>query len=234
MREQVDNTQVRLRELFDPDLFPLPRADFALRAKELGTALSFYVRRAIRYGLLAQTAGDAALDIIEKLDQGYKLDIRLLGVVFERAGRGAHEDEEEPGFQVYRFGGDVAQELLTYAVGRHKDRRNESNRSTDSRTSLPLPEEVVAGTASELESFRAALSVQSLIRLPSSGPTPSVEATPSGGVVDIAQRSEPPHSDLSAQASGNTDFDETPKSMPVVLLARLIRQRAAERLASVA
>jgi DNA phosphorothioation-dependent restriction protein DptH len=112
MREQVDNTQVRLRELFDPDLFPLPRADFALRAKELGTALSFYVRRAIRYGLLAQTAGDAALDIIEKLDQGYKLDIRLLGVVFERAGRGAHEDEEEPGFQVYRFGGDVAQEFV--------------------------------------------------------------------------------------------------------------------------
>ena len=61
MREQTDNTEKRLRALFDPDLYPLPRADLALRAKELAGVLSFYIRRGVRYGLLAPPDGDSAL-----------------------------------------------------------------------------------------------------------------------------------------------------------------------------
>src|SRR6266403_1587149 len=37
MHQQAENTEHRLRELFDPDFFALPRADFQLQAKELGT-----------------------------------------------------------------------------------------------------------------------------------------------------------------------------------------------------
>jgi len=122
MHEQVENTHQRLRDLFDPDRFTQPRADFALRAKELATTLTFYTRRANRYGLLSTDACARALSVIDKLDSGYSLDVRLVGVVFEKTGKGAHEEEDEPGFRIYRFGGDMAQKLLSFAVGRRSQR----------------------------------------------------------------------------------------------------------------
>jgi DNA phosphorothioation-dependent restriction protein DptH len=82
----VETTEGRLRALFDPDMFAVPRADLPLRAKELAGVLSFYIRRAIRYGLLAPVEGDTALAIAERLDDGYRLDVQRLGIVFERLG----------------------------------------------------------------------------------------------------------------------------------------------------
>jgi hypothetical protein len=180
MHEQAENTQQRLRELFDPEFFALPRADFLLQAKELGTALAFYVRRAVRYGLLGKAGGDAALAIIEKLEEGYQLDTRLIGVVFERSGRGVHEDEEEPGFRVYRFGGDVAQRLLGYAVGRYSERSSRLSQSSDMRGSDAQPPSAAPPAEKELESFQAALSVRPLEQPPSS----EVQAMPN--IVDEA------------------------------------------------
>jgi DNA phosphorothioation-dependent restriction protein DptH len=122
MREQTDTTEARLRALFDPDLYSLPRADLALRAKELSGVLSFYVRRAVRYGLLAPPDGDAALAIVERLDDGYRLDVQHMGIVFERLGSGHHVDEDEPGFTVNRFGANKARKLFHIAMGRFDER----------------------------------------------------------------------------------------------------------------
>lgn len=122
MREQTDTTEARLRALFDPDLYSLPRADLALRAKELSGVLSFYVRRAVRYGLLAPPDGDAALAIVERLDDGYRLDVQHMGIVFERQGSGHHIDEDEPGFTVHRFGANKARKLFHIAMGRFDER----------------------------------------------------------------------------------------------------------------
>lgn len=122
MREQTDVTEARLRTLFDPELYALPRADMALRAKELAGALSFYIRRAVRYGLVAPAAGDAALGFVERIDDGYHLEVQSMGIVFERLGSGYHIDEDEPGFTVHRFGANKARKLYNLAVGRFDER----------------------------------------------------------------------------------------------------------------
>lgn len=122
MREQTDTTETRLRNLFDPGLYITPRADLALRSKELTGVLSFYIRRAVRYGLLPPAEGDVALAISESLDNGYQLDVQRMGIVFERLGSGYHIDEDEPGFTVHRFGGNKARKLFHIAMGRFDER----------------------------------------------------------------------------------------------------------------
>lgn len=138
MREQTDTTETRLRALFDPDLYSLPRADLALRAKELAGVLSFYIRRAVRYGLLPPVEGDASLAVAERLDDGYRLDVHRMGIVFERLGSGHHIDEDEPGFTVHRFGANKARKLFHIAMGRF-----------DERTSVRSDLESVTASASE-------------------------------------------------------------------------------------
>lgn len=190
MRTQTENTQKRLRELFAQDLFPQPRADELLRAKELASALTFYARRALRYELLSPAEGDRALSILENLDEGYELDIRCLGVVFEHKGSGLHVDEEEPGFPVYRFGGDKARQLLAHAAGRLAERTARvSDRTGGTFRPPPASAERVALAAAlddrELDSFRAALSVRTPI--PGMYPTRSV----AGGELSISDSHKP-------------------------------------------
>lgn len=115
MREQAEATVETLRRRFDPEFFPRPRADALFRAKELTTLLTFYVQRGERYGLFEPQAAAAALDFVQNLDAGYRLEIETLGVIFERQSSGSHLEEEEPGFPVYRFGLDAAQSLLSAA-----------------------------------------------------------------------------------------------------------------------
>lgn len=163
MREQTDTTEERLKALFDPELYALPRADRMLRAKELAGVLSFYIRRAVRYGLLLPAEGDAALSIAERLDDGYRLEVHRMGIVFERLGSGHHLDEDEPGFTVHRFGANKARKLFHAAMGRHNERASvrgdlESTASLNSeRGIVALVDE--AGDERLLEVLRANLSV---------------------------------------------------------------------------
>ncbi|MGE0403683.1 MAG: hypothetical protein AB7T06_43655, partial [Kofleriaceae bacterium] len=137
MRKQTENTADRLRTLFAHDLYPQPRADELLRAKELASALSFYVRRAARYELLSDDEAARAFRVIDQLDDGYHLDIRSLGVVYEHKGKGFHVDEEEPGFPIHRFGGDKASQLLAFAAGRLTERNARLSQRTRG-TSPPM------------------------------------------------------------------------------------------------
>lgn len=165
MRRQTEHTADRLRELFAQDLYPQRRADELFRAKELASALGFYVRRARRYELLSIEENQRALRIVENLDEGYQLDIRSVGVTFEHKGRGLHVDEEEPGFTVHRIGGDKARQLLAHAAGRLSertarisDRTGVAYRSTPpSPDRFALAEELKDG---ELQSIRRALSIR--------------------------------------------------------------------------
>lgn len=162
MRRQTESTAEQLRTLFAQDLYPQPRADGALRSKELASALSFYVRRARRYELLSPEDTERALSMLERLDEGYELDIRSLGVVFEHKGHGLHVDEEEPGFTVHRFGGDKARQLLADAAGRLIDRNSRlSERQGGSYrpppSSVDRSAEAAALRDDELTLFRNAL-----------------------------------------------------------------------------
>lgn len=164
MREQTDVTEARLRALFDPDLYAVPRADLAIRSKELAGVLSFYTRRAVRYGLLAPIDGEAALAVAERLDDGYRLDVQRMGIVFERLGSGHHIDEDEPGFTVHRFGANKARKLFHIAMGRF-DERTSVRSELDSSRSSPLEPGVGAlaespGEELLLEALRSNLVVE--------------------------------------------------------------------------
>lgn len=164
MREQTDMTASRLRTLFDSELYTLPRADLPLRAKELTGVLSFYIRRAVRYGLLAHAEGERALAMAEGLDEGYRLDIQSMGIVFERLGSGHHLDEDEAGFPIHRFGADKARRLFHAAMGRHDERASRrSDRDSSGPPSIDNAHSTFAEEAREqglVETLRSTLSVR--------------------------------------------------------------------------
>lgn len=170
MREQAENTEKRLRERFDLELYGAPRADAVLQSKELATLLAFYARRAHRYGLLGADAVSSALDFVQTLDSGYRLDVRSLGVVFERQGVGAHVDEEEIGFPVHRIGLDVADQLLVrardqFVASRSRTPEGERILADEGGNASPTPEQIVEERRSRppmrheamLDSFRSAV-----------------------------------------------------------------------------
>ena len=189
MREQTDTTETRLRALFDPDLYSLPRADLALRAKELAGVLAFYVRRAVRYRLLAPSDGDTALTIVERLDDGYRLDVQRMGIVFERRGSGHHIDEDEPGFTVHRFGANKARKLFHMAMGRYSERAStRSDRESDAPLSTERGIVVLAEAPGEdrlLDALRSAVSV------PLAGTTRTSPAVPRDAAENRADASAP-------------------------------------------
>jgi hypothetical protein len=187
MHEQIQTTENRLRALFDTERFALPRADLPLRAKELAGVLSFYIRRAVRYGLLAPIEGETALATAECLDDGYRLDVQRMGVVFERLGSGHHIDEDEPGLIVHRFGANKARKLFHVAMGRFDERssaRTERESTVSSRSErgiLALIEE-----PSEKRTLDALRS--SLVVARHSAPSHDAVSLGSGGRSRVAER----------------------------------------------
>lgn len=202
MNEQTDIAQSRLKALFDPDHFALPRADFLLRSKELAGALSFYIRRAVRYGLLPPAEGDTALAVAERLDEGYRLEMDGMGIVFERLGSGHHIDEDEPGFTVHRFGANKARKLFHAAMGRFDDRSSVRD-DMDSRSSARSEGGMVAlveapGEEESLNALRTSLAVTTSARgsyadtmRDTRGPSEVRETSPCYGVSGDATPSRP-------------------------------------------
>ncbi|MBY0276573.1 hypothetical protein K2Z84_14620 [Candidatus Binatia bacterium] len=159
MRAQTENTIAILSSLFDLHRFSTPRADAALRAKELSTALAFYVRRAQRYGLLGPAEAHAALDFVQDLDAGYQLHLSSLGVVFERVASGAHVDEDEPGYVVHRFGLDAANKLVEAACARFTqvESTSRSGVTITPEPTLPSTPPLPTDQGEEFDSFRDAI-----------------------------------------------------------------------------
>lgn len=162
MRDQTEVTEARLRALFDPELYAVPRADLAIRSKELAGVLSFYTRRAVRYGLLAPIDGEAALAVAERLDDGYRLDVQRMGIVFERLGSGHHIDEDEPDFTVHRFGANKARKLFHIAMGRFDERASTRSEVDSARSSPMEPGALAEGPGDEilLDALRSNLIVK--------------------------------------------------------------------------
>jgi DNA phosphorothioation-dependent restriction protein DptH len=201
MREQAENTILHLRSRFEVELNGAPRPDALLRTKELSTLLAFYARRAHRYGLMRGPVLEEALEFVHSLDEGYRLEMQPLGVVFERQGLGAHVDEEEIGFQVHRIGLDVANSLLGRArtvAASSADSALEHDPAAESVPSMsPVPAQPdrhVPPVASALESFRSAVS-QATVRDSASTNTRSSHvsaATPRSEVAPLSAVREVP------------------------------------------
>lgn len=173
MREQSESTLRRLRTLFDRDLYPKPRADAALRAKELSAVLSFYTRRARRYLLIGDDEAEAALRFVEDLDAGYTLDLSMRGVFFDQRSTGRHQDEEDLGYVVDRFGLDKANELLVRARAQHAARLAAMSERAGAASSPSVSSEP---REPWLESVRSAYGGRTMLAPRREEPTPSARA----------------------------------------------------------
>lgn len=202
MKQQTQSTEENLRQLFAPDLYPEPRADALLRSKELTSALSFYIQRAKRYSLLSEEEVQRAFRVLATLDDGYQLDMRSLGVLFEHKSLGTHVDEQEPGFVVHRFGGDRARQLLAHAAGRLVERMSRSSEHPGSTRPPPPPATGDMALAAELrdehiDSFREALSVRQGLKTPAAysvrSPKPLTVSEP---IVSVAKAPSPDEATL--------------------------------------
>ena len=208
MREQAETTEKRIRDLFDPHLYPTPRADLALRSKDLMTALSFYLQRAARYNLLSPGELPGALQFVDSLDSPYSLEISSLGVVFERQGIGAHIDEEEPGFTVHRFGLDVAQRLVRRACGKQDADSSSTDPGSGSpptgqRPSRPGPENsaadaIISSFGSTMEGLAPVKKAAAIdpamppVKIPPVAPRPSTQSLPEPPVIKEPKVAAPP------------------------------------------
>jgi DNA phosphorothioation-dependent restriction protein DptH len=226
MWRQAENTAKRLRDLFDQDLYPQPRADGLLRSKELATALRFYVRRGQRYELLSGTEAARAFRVIDSLDEGYRLDIRSLGVVFEHKGRGLHLDEEEPGFPVHRFGGDKAIQLFAHAAGRLSERNARISERTG-RTYHPQPQSadraVLASKLQdgELAPLRTALSVREVSYVNYAQHSADIQAS------HVREPATPPHV-AAATLPGDTGDASARGHVPIVPMQPAVSSAGSE------
>jgi len=221
MAEQTAVTETAFRRLFDPHLYQEERTDGLLRAKELGTALRFYLRRAMRYGLMADDVANEAMAFVEDLESGYRLQVRRLGVLFHLQAEGSHVDEEEPSFPVHRFGLDVARRLLETArrdfkAGAHP-REEDGPPSGPPAGPEPGPSNPTPG-GGELDSIRSAVSTGARQRLGGrragalgsiATPTPPPAAVESGSEREVESSSETPPPAIPPEApepAGNTAY----------------------------
>ena len=259
MREQAENTEKRLRERFDMELYGPPRVDAMLQSKELATLLAFYARRAHRYGLLTSGALTAALNFVQNLDAGYSLELRSLGVLFERQGTGAHVDEEEIGFPVHRIGLDVANELLARARGQFVASRTRTpsgnGASPGASGAPPAPEQMAAERRSlpplrndtVLDSFRSAVSGRTSrgarttrdsfeggATAAAGQPGPSSSVRPTGSFAEPSQvhESRPRQEGTNADASPTTHSPLEPTGSPDKCAAPLAQNSQTEELKS--
>ena len=77
---QLRASEVALRELFEDRI---DEVDRAIRAKRLISLLAFYSARSVRYGLVSEGAADNLTTFVATLDQGYTLDLRSVGLLFD-------------------------------------------------------------------------------------------------------------------------------------------------------
>lgn len=229
MREQSDNTVEVLRSRFDLDYYSKPRADRLLGAKELSTALAFYVRRAQRYRLIGDAEAQAALDFVQDLDDGYRLDLSSIGVVFERTAAGSHVDEEEPGYVVHRFGLDAASKLVVAACARAE--RSDTSRSRDALgtdggpPSTPLPGTSEGGE--DFDSFRDAVDrgSPSLSRLVAGAPERATRSS-TRRTASVSSGTTPPSAPAGTRATAPTP--NTAQPVPVAPPSRVAAPSASE------
>ncbi|GHO56029.1 ATP-binding protein [Ktedonobacter robiniae] len=80
IEEQLTNTQRVLQDRFDPRR---PLLEREVRTKELITLLDFYLKRALRYGLIESEIAEQMSDFFISLDQGYALQFVSRGLIFD-------------------------------------------------------------------------------------------------------------------------------------------------------
>lgn len=114
MLDQIENTIEALRNHFDPEYNnSFDRLDREIKNKELKLLLTFYLERANRYEYLSNNAYNQYLAFMQKLDAGFTLRFKRLGLIFDFAAKERHKKtvlDNDSTF--FTFGGKLIDEIL--------------------------------------------------------------------------------------------------------------------------
>lgn len=116
LRQRIDaqtmSSVAGLRDAFEA-LEPDDRIDRQVQSWKLTTVLSFYLDRAIRYGLVDQNAAAHLRTFFQSLDQGYELTFRRAGLVFRHETPTTYCDREDADLPIWIVGRDVIDQIVT-------------------------------------------------------------------------------------------------------------------------
>ena len=114
MLDQIENTIEALRNHFDPEYNnSFDRLDREIKNKELKSLLTFYLERANRYNYLSNSAYNQYLLFLQKLDFGFILKFKRLGLIFDFAESERHKKvvlDNDSTF--FTFGGKLIDDIL--------------------------------------------------------------------------------------------------------------------------
>lgn len=110
--EQIQNTILALKSHFEIATDGHDRLDRELKTLELRTLLEFYIRRSLRYGQLDPNVAQSYLEFLSKLDDGYTLRFKQLGVIFDFQQNERQKKDFYGEAVVYTMGNPVITEIL--------------------------------------------------------------------------------------------------------------------------
>ncbi|MFL0147984.1 ATP-binding protein [Tenacibaculum maritimum] len=114
MLDQIENTIEALRNHFDPEYNnSFDRLDREIKNKELKSLLTFYLERANRYEYLSNNAYNQYLAFMQKLDAGFTLRFKRLGLIFDFAAKERHKKKVlDNDSTFFTFGGKLIDDIL--------------------------------------------------------------------------------------------------------------------------
>lgn len=114
MQEQIDNTILAFKSHFDPDYRMVgDRLDRTIKNKELKSLLEFYINRSLRYNQINPNTCHHYLSFIQKLDDGFTMSFRELGIIFDFSATKRHKKEEyNSDLTFFTFGSSLIKEIL--------------------------------------------------------------------------------------------------------------------------
>ncbi|MDE0460496.1 MAG: hypothetical protein OXI15_24690 [Chromatiales bacterium] len=114
--QQINQSERILQRHFDPQRTTPDRPDRLLKTRELATLLDFYLERGLRYRLIEREVGEEARALLDRLEDGYRLQFSRSGLVFDFDKPGTEPPEHEVDIEFHRIGVDLIHELVKRAA----------------------------------------------------------------------------------------------------------------------
>ncbi|MFI6004783.1 hypothetical protein ACIA98_30985 [Streptomyces sp. NPDC051366] len=109
--QQLERSETVLAESFNPEQRSPDRVDRPVKNLALGTMLRSYLERSARHGVMDHSARKAAHELLDTLDDGYRLRFTRSGLIFDLARTGT-DQETDAGVEFHRIGSDLINELI--------------------------------------------------------------------------------------------------------------------------
>jgi DNA phosphorothioation-dependent restriction protein DptH len=208
LRERIDaqtsSSVAGLRDAFEVTE-PQDRIDRHVQTWKLTTVLTFYLDRAVRYGLVDPQAAVLLRRFFQRLDHGYGLAFRRIGLVFRHESPTSYCERSDPDLPIWVVGRDVIDGILTEGLEWFVTTPTPADERGEIVAEPPLP-------AAPRHRTMASHPTWSAVRRDFSGPSPTRSPTAPGESKLVAVTEPPePTAFLSADdqsSRGNLDVEQ--------------------------